>query len=75
MDHAHPLSTPMIFWFLDPKKYSFHTKEDNEETFGLEVSYLNSISALLYPAWCVGPDIASSMNLLARFSLVPTRRY
>lgn len=50
MDHAHPLSTPMIFWFLDPKKYSFHTKEDNEETFGLEVSYLNSISALLYPA-------------------------
>ena len=68
MDNAHPLSTPMIVRTLDPKKDSFRPLEDGEKILGHEVPYLNTIGALLYLAQCTRPDIAFSVNLLARFS-------
>ena len=75
MDKAHPLSSPMIVRSLDAKKDHFRPKEENETLLGPEVPYLSAICALLYLAQCTRPDIAFSINLLARFSFAPTRRH
>jgi hypothetical protein len=71
MDKAHPLSSPMV----DVKKDLFRPKEDDEETLGLEVSYLSAIGALMYLTNCTWPDIAFPVNFLARYSFAPTRRH
>ena len=75
MDKAHPLSSPMIVRSLYAKKDPFHPKEENEALLGPEVPYLSEIGALLYLEQCIRPDIAFSVNLLARFSSAPTRRH
>ncbi|KAM1386426.1 hypothetical protein ACFX2F_032884 [Malus domestica] len=75
MDKACPLSTPMVVRYLDIKKDPFHPKEDDELVLGPEVPYLNAISVLLYLAQCTRPDIAFSVNLLARYSYAPTIRH
>ncbi|KAL6321664.1 hypothetical protein AAG906_025496 [Vitis piasezkii] len=64
MDKAHPLSSPMIVRSLD-----------NEELLGPEVPYLSAIGGLIYLANCIRPNIAFSINLLARYSFAPTRRH
>ena len=75
MDKAHPLSSLMIVRSLDAKKDPFHLKEENKALLGPEVPYLSAIGALLYLAQCTRPDIAFSVNLLARFNSAPTRRH
>ena len=57
------------------KKDHFRPKKYNEEIFGHEVPHLSAIGALMYLANCTRPDIAFSMNLLARFSTAPTQRH
>jgi hypothetical protein len=42
---------------------------------GPQVPYLCVIGALLYLANCTRPDIAFAVNLLARRSAAPTKRY
>lgn len=56
---------------MDP----FCPKEDDEEILDPMVPYLIVISALLYLAQCPIPDIAFSLDFLARFSSAPTRRH
>jgi hypothetical protein len=75
MEKAHPLSTPMVVRSLDVKKDHFRPREDDEEILGPEVPYLSAIGALMYLANCTRPDIAFSVNLLARYSSAPTRRH
>ena len=75
MDKAHPLSTPMVGWSLDVKKNPFRPQEDDEETLGPEVPYLSAIGTLMYLANYTRPDMAFVVNLLARYSSAPTRRY
>ena len=75
MDKAHPLSYQMIVRSLDAKKDPFRPKEENEALLSPEVPYLSAICALLYLEQCTRPDIAFSVNLLARFSSTPTRRH
>ena len=75
MDKAHPLGTPMVTRSLDIKKDPFRSKKEDEEVIGAEILYLNAIRALLYLAQCTRPDIAFSVNLLARFSSAPTQRH
>ena len=75
MDKAHPLSSPMVVRSLDVKKDSFRPCEKGEELLGPEVPYLSAICALMYLANCTRPDIAFSVNLLARYSSAPTRRH
>ena len=75
MDKAHPLSSPMVVRSLDVKKDLFHPKEDDEETLDPEVPYLSAIGALMYLTNCTRPDIAFSINLLARYSSAPTQRH
>ena len=75
MDKAHPLSSSMIVRSLDAKKDPFRPKEENEAQLGLEVPYLSAICVLLYLEQCTRPDIAYSVNLLARLSSALTRRH
>lgn len=75
MDKAHPLSSPMVVRSLDVKNDPFRPCEKDEELLGPEVPYLSAIGALMYLANCTRPDIAFSVNLLARYSSAPTRRH
>jgi hypothetical protein len=43
--------------------------------FLIQVPYLSAIGALMYLANCTRPDIAFSINLLAKYSYAPTRRH
>ena len=75
MDKAHSLSTPMVVRSLDVNKDPYRPQEDGEEPLGPEFPYLSAIGALMYLANCTRPDIAFSVNLLARYSAAPTRRH
>ena len=72
MDKAHPLSFLMVVRPLDVKNDSFRHCEKNEELLGLKVPYLSTIGALIYLVNYTCPYIASSVNLLARYSSTPT---
>ena len=72
MEKAHPLSTPLVVRTLDVKKYPFHHPKEGKKLLGPEVPYLSAIGALMYLANCTRPDIAFSVNLLARYSSIPT---
>ncbi|XP_074346479.1 secreted RxLR effector protein 161-like [Apium graveolens] len=65
----------MVVRSLDKKKDVFRPKEKNEEALSPEVPYLSAIGALMYLVNNTGPDIAFSVNLLARHSSAPTRRH
>jgi hypothetical protein len=75
MDECYPLRTPMIVRSLEADKDPFRPKEEDEQGLGPEVPYLSAIGALMYLANCTQPDIAFSVNLLARYSAAPTRRH
>jgi hypothetical protein len=75
MSECHPLKTPMVVQSLEVNKDPFRPKEEDEETLGPKVSYLSAIGALMYLANCTRPDIAFAVNLLARYSVAPTKRH
>ena len=75
MDKSHPLSSPTVVRLLEVTKDPFWPKEENEELLGPEVPYLSSIGALMYLANYTRPNIAFSVNLLARYSSAPTKRH
>ena len=75
MDSCHPLSTPMVVRSLNVTNDPFRLSEEGEEILGPEVPYLSAIGALLYLANNTRPDIAFSVNLLARYSAAPTQRH
>ncbi|KAL0325286.1 UNVERIFIED_CONTAM: Retrovirus-related Pol polyprotein from transposon TNT 1-94 [Sesamum radiatum] len=75
MNNAHPLSTPMVVRSLDVNKDSFRPPTHNDEILGPKVPYLSAIGALMYLANNTRPDIAFSVNLLARYSSTPTKRH
>ena len=75
MDKSHPLSSPMVVRSLEVTKDPFRPKEENEELLGPEVPYLSAIGVLMYLANYTRPDIAFSVNLLARYSSAPTKRH
>ena len=65
----------MVVHSLEVNKDPFYPKKENEELFGLKAPYLNAIGALMYLANCIRPDIAFSVNLLARYSYAPSKRH
>ncbi|KAL0311264.1 UNVERIFIED_CONTAM: Retrovirus-related Pol polyprotein from transposon TNT 1-94 [Sesamum angustifolium] len=75
MNNAHPLNTPMVVRSLDVNKNPFRPPTHNDEILGPEVPYLSAIGALMYLANNTRPDIAFSVNLLARYSSTPTKRH
>ncbi|XP_074283934.1 secreted RxLR effector protein 161-like [Silene latifolia] len=75
MGKSYPVKSPMLVRNLDLKKDIFRPREENEEVLGPHVPYLSAIGALMYLANNTRPDIAFSVNLLARHSATPTRRH
>ncbi|WJZ98368.1 hypothetical protein VitviT2T_016896 [Vitis vinifera] len=65
----------MVVRSLDVKNDPFRPCEKDEELLGPEVPYLSAIGAFIYLANCTRPNIAFSVNLLARYSSAPTRRH
>ncbi|XP_047255213.1 secreted RxLR effector protein 161-like [Capsicum annuum] len=65
----------MVVQSLDVSKYSFRPREGGEEILDPEVPYLSAIGVLMYLANATRPDIAFTVNLVARYSFSPTRRY
>jgi hypothetical protein len=75
MDKAYPSKTPMIVRTLERDKDPFRPRDEGEEILGPEYPYLSAIGALMYLANNTRPDIAFAVNLLARYSASPTKRY
>ena len=75
MDKSYPSKTPMVVRSLDVEKDPFRPKEDGEDVLGPDFPYLSAIGALMYLANSTRPDIAFSVNLLARYSAAPTKRH
>ncbi|MED6153344.1 hypothetical protein PIB30_117756 [Stylosanthes scabra] len=65
----------MVVRSLNVHDDPFRPREDEEEILGPEIPYLSAIGALMYLANNTRPDIAFSVNLLARHSSSPTRRH
>ena len=65
----------MVVRSLEKKKDPFCLRKKGEKLLGPEVSYISAIGALMYVANCTRPDIAFSVNLLARHSSTPTQRH
>ncbi|XP_070005245.1 cytochrome P450 89A2-like [Nicotiana sylvestris] len=53
----------------------FRPPEEDEELLGPEIPYLSAIGTLMYLVNATRPDIAFSVNLLARYSSSPTWRH
>ena len=75
MDKARPLSSPMVIRSLNIKDDPFRPQEENKKILGPKVPYLSAIGALMYLANNTRPDIAFSVNLLARYINAPTKRH
>ena len=65
----------MVVRSLDDDKNPFRPRNKDEKVLEPEVPYLSDIGALMYLANCTRPDIAFTVNLLARYSAAPTRRH
>jgi hypothetical protein len=71
MDKAYPSKTPMVVQSLEIKTGPFRPLDEGEETLGPQVPYLSVVGALMYLANSTRPDIAFTVNLLARHSATP----
>ena len=68
-----PKKVPMVGRSLQQDKDPYRPKEEGEEVLGPECPYLSAIGALMYLANCTRPDIAFTVNLLARYSAEPIK--
>jgi hypothetical protein len=75
MDKAYPLSTLVIVCVLEKEIDSFMPKEEGEEVLGAEYPYLSVIGALMYLANNTRPNIAFTVNCLARHRATPTMHH
>ena len=67
--------TPIVGRSLQADQDPYRPREDGEEVLGPEYPYLSVIGALVYLAISTRPDIAFAVNLLARYSVEPTKRH
>jgi hypothetical protein len=75
IDKAYPKRTPMIVHALEKDKDPFRPKQEGEEVLGAEYPYLSAIGALMYLANNTRPNIAFTVNCLARHSASPTMHH
>jgi hypothetical protein len=75
MDKAYLARTHMVVRALEKDADPFRLKEEGEEVLGQEYQYLSEISAMMYLANNIRPDIAFIVNYLTRYSAAPTIRY
>ena len=65
----------MVVRSLDIEKDPFRLREEGEEILDPEVPYLSAIGALMYLANSTRSDIAFVVNLLAIYSVAPTKSH
>jgi len=65
----------MVVRSLDIEKDPFRPREEGDEILGAKVPYLSAIGALMYFANNTWPDIAFVVNLLAIYSVAPTKSH
>jgi hypothetical protein len=75
MDKAYPSKTIMVVRALKKDTDPFQPCQEGEEVLGSEYPYLSVIGALMYLANNTRLDIAFGVNLLTRYSVVPTMRH
>jgi hypothetical protein len=75
MDKVYPAITPMIIRALEKDKDRFKPREEGEEVLGQEYPYISVISAPVYLANNMRPDIAFTVNYLAKYSAATTMRH
>ena len=75
MQDCKPCKTPMVVRKLSPKDDVFRPADENETLLEESVPYRQAIGALMYLANQTRPDIAFSVNLLARHCEKPTQRH
>ena len=65
----------MVVMSLDLKKDGFRLRDEGKICLISKTPHLAAIGALMCLANCTRPDIALAVNLLARFSVKPTKRH
>jgi hypothetical protein len=75
MDKAYLARTLMVIRALEKDTDPFRLKEEGEEVLGQEYTYLSAIDALMYLANNMRPDIAFTVNCLARHNVAPTMHH
>ena len=65
----------MVVRSLNLEKDAFRPRKERYEILGFEYPYLSLTGALMYLANSTRPDIAFTINLLARHSAAPTKRH
>jgi hypothetical protein len=75
MDKVYPSKTPMVVKALEKNTDPFRPRQEGEEVLSSEYPYLSAIRALMYLANNTSPNITFTVNLLARYSVVPTMRH
>ena len=69
------MSNPKVVRHLDAKKDQFQHHKKHENLLVPEELYLSAIGALIYLTINTRPDKSFVVNLLARYSSCPARRY
>jgi hypothetical protein len=72
MDKGYSSKTPMVVRALENDTDQFRPHQEGEEVLGFEYPYLSAIGALMYLTNNTRPDIAFTVNLLARYNVTPT---
>jgi hypothetical protein len=75
IDKTYPSKTLMVVRDLEKDTDLFQPRQDGEEVLGSKYPYLNAIVAIMYLTNNIRPDIAFTVNLLARYSAAPTMRH
>jgi hypothetical protein len=74
MDKVYSARNPMVIRVLKKDRDSFRLKE-GEEVLGQKYIYLSVIGALVYLINNIRPDIAFTVNCVARHSVAPTMHH
>ncbi|KAL3698614.1 hypothetical protein R1sor_012690 [Riccia sorocarpa] len=75
MIDCHPRDTPLEVRNLKPEQDIYGPMREGETILLAKYPYLAAIGSLMYAAMTTRPDIAFSVNLLARHTQDPTQRH
>jgi hypothetical protein len=75
MDKTCPLRTLMVVCALENDTDQFRPRQKGEEVLEAEYPYLSVISALMYLANNIRPDIVFVVNCLTRNNATPTTHH
>jgi hypothetical protein len=75
IDKAYQSKTLMVVRALEKYTDPFQPCQEGEEVLSFEYSYLSVIGALMYLANNIRPDKSFAINVLVRYSVIPTMHH